>query len=458
MKIILLGAGQVGGTVAEHLAIEANDITIVDSDPGRLRELQDRLDIRTVEGKASYPSVLERAGAQDADMLIAVTNSDEVNMIACQLAHTLFNVPTKIARVREHDYLRKGGEIFKNQAIPVDVLISPELLVTRHIQRLLQHPGALQVLDFAEGQAQLVAVKAYYGGPLVGREISYLRAHMPAVDTRVAAIFRQDRPIIPQGNTVIEADDEVFFIAARRDIRSVMSELRRLDNPYKRIIIAGGGNIGARLAASIESQFQVKIIERNIQRCNLLAKSLDKTIVLHGSVSDRDLLVEENIEDTDVFLALTNDDEANIMASMLAKRLGARTVMTLINNPAYVDLVQGGVIDIAISPQQTTISSLLTHVRRGDVAAVHSLRRGAAEALEAVAHGDKRSSKVVGRAIEEIDLPPGTTIGAIIRNDEVLIAHDDVVIENGDHVVLFLVDKRRIREVERLFQVGLAFF
>ncbi|MFC6670598.1 Trk system potassium transporter TrkA [Marinobacterium aestuariivivens] len=458
MKIILLGAGQVGGTVAEHLAIEANDITIVDSDPGRLRELQDRLDIRTLEGKASYPSVLERAGAQDADMLIAVTNSDEVNMIACQLAHTLFNIPTKIARVREHDYLRKEGEIFKNQAIPVDVLISPEQLVTRHIHRLIQHPGALQVLDFAEGQAQLVAVKAYYGGPLVGREISFLRAHMPAVDTRVAAIFRQDRPIIPQGNTVIEADDEVFFIAARRDIRAVMSELRRLDNPYKRIIIAGGGNIGARLATSIESQFQVKIIERNIQRCNNLAKTLDRTIVLNGSASDRDLLIEENIEDTDVFLALTNDDEANIMASMLAKRLGARTVMTLINNPAYVDLVQGGMIDIAISPQQTTISALLTHVRRGDVAAVHSLRRGAAEALEAVAHGDKRSSKVVGRAIEEIDLPPGTTIGAIIRNDEVLIAHDDVVIENGDHVVLFLVDKRRIRDVERLFQVGLAFF
>jgi trk system potassium uptake protein len=458
MKIILLGAGQVGGTLAENLAIEANDITIVDTDSARLRELQDRLDIRTIEGKASYPSVLERAGARDADMLIAVTNSDEVNMIACQLAHTLFSTPTKIARVREHDYLRKEGEIFKNQAIPVDVLISPEQLVTQHIQRLIQHPGALQVLDFAEGQAQLVAVKAYYGGPLVGREISYLRTHMPAVDTRVAAIFRQDRPIIPQGNTVIEADDEVFFIAARRDIRAVMSELRRLDNPYKRLIIAGGGNIGARLAANIENQFQVKIIERGIQRCNALAKSLENTIVLHGSASDRDLLIEENIEDTDVFLALTNDDEANIMASMLAKRLGARTVMTLINNPAYVDLVQGGVIDIAISPQQTTISALLTHVRRGDVAAVHSLRRGAAEAIEAVAHGDRRSSKVVGRAIEDIDLPPGTTIGAIIRNDEVLIAHDDVVIENGDHVILFLVDKRRIRDVERLFQVGLAFF
>ena len=458
MKIIILGAGQVGGTLAENLASEANDITIVDTDTARLRELQDRLDIRTVEGKASYPTVLDQSGAQDADMLIAVTNSDEVNMIACQISQTLFNTPTKIARVREHDYLKKNHSIFGDKCIPVDVLISPEQLVTRHIKRLIQHPGALQVLDFADGKAQLVAVKAYYGGPLVGREISYLRAHMPAVDTRVAAIFRRGSPIIPKGDTVIEADDEVFFIAAKRDIRAVMSELRRLDRPYKRIMIAGGGNIGARLAESIEDSFQVKIIERSIQRCNHLARNLNNTIVLQGSASDRDLLLEENIEDTDVFCALTNDDEANIMASMLAKRLGARTVMTLINNPAYVDLVQGGAIDIAISPQQTTIGALLTNVRRGDVAAVHSLRRGAAEALEAVAHGDKRSSKVVGRTIEEINLPPGTTIGAIVRDDEVLIAHDDVMVENGDHVILFMVDKKRIGEVERLFQVGLAFF
>jgi trk system potassium uptake protein TrkA len=458
MKIIILGAGQVGGTLAENLAREDNDITIVDTDAGRLRELQDRLDIRTIEGKASYPSVLEQAGAIDADMLIAVTNSDEVNMIACQIGQTLFNTPTKIARVREHDYLNKNQKIFGEKGIPIDVRISPELLVTKHIKRLIQHPGALQVLDFAEGKAQLVAVKAYYGGPLVGREISYLRAHMPSVDTRVAAIFRSGSPIIPKGDTVIEADDEVFFIAARKDIRAVMSELRRLDNPYKRIIIAGGGNIGARLAESIEDNFQVKIIERDMRRCNLLARTLDNTIVLQGSASDRELLIEENIEDTDVFCALTNDDEANIMASMLAKRQGARTVMTLINNPAYVDLVQGGAIDIAISPQQTTIGALLTHVRRGDVVAVHSLRRGAAEALEAVAHGDKGSSKVVGKAIEDISLPPGTTIGAIVRNDEVLIAHDDVVVESGDHVILFLVDKRRINEVERLFQVGLTFF
>ncbi|SHL46699.1 Trk system potassium transporter TrkA [Phytopseudomonas punonensis] len=457
MKIIILGAGQVGGTLAEHLASEANDITVVDTDGDRLRALSDRLDIRTVQGKGSFPTVLRQAGADDADMLVAVTNSDEVNMIACQVAYTLYHTPTKIARVREPAYLTRSG-LFDNEAIPIDVLISPEQVVTNYIKRLIEYPGALQVIDFADGKAQLVAVKAYYGGPLVGQQLRQLREHMPKVDTRVAAIFRRDRAIMPQGDTVIEADDEVFFIAAKGDIRAVMSEMRRLEEGYKRVVIAGGGNIGERLAEAIESRYQVKIIEMNPARCRYLSESLESTIVLHGSSSDRDLLVEENIKDADIFLALTNDDEANIMSSLLAKRLGARKVMTLINNPAYVDLIQGGEIDIAISPQLATIGSLLTHVRRGDIESVHSLRRGAAEALEVIAHGDTRSSKVVGKAIKDISLPPGTSIGAIIRNEEVLIAHDVTVIESGDHVILFLMDKKHIRDVERLFQVGLTFF
>jgi trk system potassium uptake protein len=457
MKIIILGAGQVGGTLAEHLASEANDITVVDTDADRLRDLGDRLDIRTVQGKGSFPTVLRQAGADDADMLVAVTNSDETNMLACQIAYTLFKTPTKIARVREAAYLTRP-ELFDNDHIPVDVLISPEQVVTHYVKRLIEYPGALQVIDFGGGKAQLVAVKAYYGGPLVGQQLRQLREHMPNVDTRVAAIFRRDRPILPQGDTVIEVDDEVFFIAAKAHIRQVMGEMRQLDESYKRIMIAGGGNIGERLAEAIESRYQVKIIDMNPARCRYLSETLSNTVVLLGSASDRDLLLEENIADVDLFLALTNDDEANIMSSLLAKRLGARKVMTLINNPAYVDLVQGGEIDIAVSPQLATIGTLLTHVRRGDIVSVHSLRRGAAEAIEAVAHGDAKSSKVIGRAIRDIQLPPGTTIGAIIRNEEVLIAHDSTMIESGDHVILFLVDKKYIREVERLFQVGLSFF
>lgn len=456
MKIIILGAGQVGSSVTENLVHEANDITVVDTDANRLALLQDRLDIRTIEGEAAHPQVLERAGAEDADMILAVTNSDEINMVACQIAYTLFHTPTKIARVRSVEYLAYP-QLFSQEALPIDVLISPEQLVTEYIQRLIEFPGALQVLDFAEGKVQLVAVRAYYGGPLVGHELRALREHMPKVDTRVAAIFRRGKPVPPLGNTVIEVDDEVFFIAARKDIRAVMGELRNLDEKVKRVIIAGGGNIGKRLAKALEQRYRVKLIDHNRERTGMIAAELKKTMVLLGDAADEELLLDENIENTSIFCALTNDDEANILSAMLAKRLGARKVMALINRTSYVDLVQSGTIDIAISPQQAMIGSLLAHVRRGDVVAVHSLRRGAAEAIEAVAHGDRSSSKVVGHAIEEINLPPGTTIGAIVRGDEVLIAHHDTVVESGDHIILFLVDKKYVPAVEKLFQVGITF-
>ena len=458
MKILILGAGQVGGTLAENLASENFDITVVDTNGDRLRELRDRLDIQTIEGMASRPDVLRAAGAQDADMLVAVTNSDEVNMVACQVSFSLFKTPTKIARIRASAYTTQAGGLFSKEHMPIDVLINPEQVVTEHIERLIQFPGALQVLDFAQGRAQLVAVKAYEDGPLVGQALATLREHVPGVDTRVAAIFRRDRAIMPQGDTVIEADDEVFFIAAKRDITAVMSELRGLEAPYKRIIIAGGGHIGERLAKVTAKGHHVKIIEYDASRAMALADALDGAVVIQGDATDGDLLMNENIERTDVFCALTNDDEANIRSSMLAKRLGARKVMTLISKPAYVDLVQGGVIDVAISPQQATISELLAYVRRGDVARVHSLRRGAAEAMEAIAHGDSHSSKVVGRRLDEIRLPPGASIGALVRGDDVLIAHDSVVVESDDHVLLFLTEKRQVRAVENLFQVGLNFF
>lgn len=459
MKIIILGAGQVGTSVAENLVNEANDITIVDIDQQKLVELQSRLDLRAVDGNCAHPGVLERAGTEDADLILAVTDSDEVNMAACQIAYTLFHTPTKIARIRSLDYL-SHPEIFAQDAIPVDVIISPEQIVTDYVRRLIEYPSALQVLDFAGGLVQLVAIKAYYGGPLVGHELKDLRKHLPKIDTRVAAIYRRDRPIIPVGNTVIEADDEVFFIAARENLRAVMSELRRLDNPVKRVMLVGGGNIGRRLAKTLEqSKYSVKLIDHNPERTRQVAEELHHTIVLNGDAADEDLLVQEGIDGMDVFCALTNDDEANILSAMLAKRLGARKVMSLINRGAYVDLTQNvGNIDIAISPQHATIGSLLAHVRRGDVVAVHSLRKGAAEAIEAVAHGDRATSKVVGRAIEDIDLPHGATIGAVVREDEVIVAHHDTVIEANDHLIIFVVDKKQIPAVEKLFQVAATFF
>lgn len=456
MKIIILGAGQVGSSVAGNLCNEANDITVIDIDPVSLQSLQDRYDLRTVLGSASHPDILARAGAQEADMILAVTSSDEVNMIACQVAYTLFHTPTKIARVRGHAYLTHP-ELFNQEALPIDVLISPEQKVTSYIERLISYPGALQVLNFAGGKVQLVAVQAHYSSPICGHDLKTLQEHMHGIETRVAAIFRKGRPIIPRGDTIIQPNDDVFFIAAPKHIRAVMREMSKVEKRVKRIILAGGGNIGVRLAMSLEKKYRVKLIEFSTSRATQIACDLHNTIVLNGDAADEDLLLEENIEETDVFCALTNDDEVNIISSMLAKRLGAKKVMALINRAAYVDLVQQDMIDIAISPQQATIGSVLAHIRRGDVVVVHSLRRGAAEAIEAIAHGDENSSKVVGRALEDIKLPSGTTICTIVRGDEVIMAHHDTVIEAEDHIILMVTDKRHVREVERLFQVGITF-
>lgn len=464
MHIIILGAGQVGGTLAKDLEGEDNEITLVDISRSRLDELHNHLDLRTICGEAAHPDVLAKAGAENTDLLIAVTNSDETNMIACQIAWLLFKIPTKIARIRDPSYLNNASKLFDKDVdgrIPVDVVISPEQVVTEHIFKLIQYPGALQVLDFANGLVRLVAVKAYYGGPLVGNALATLKEHIPNVDTRVAAIFRQGKPIVPIGSTIIEANDEVFFIAERNDIRMVISELQKLEKPYKKIMIAGGGHIGAGLAHMLEAEgCQVKIIERNRDHARKLSAELNATVI-NTDAADKDMMIEENIEDMDVFIAVTNNDSANIMSSMLAKKLGGRKVMSLINRPEYVDLAQGNEIDIAISPQQATIGSLLTYIRQGDIATVYSLRRGAAEAIETIAHGDSHTSKVVGRKIEDLKLPPGTTIGAIVRGEDddakVLIAHDDVVIESDDHVILFLVDKQYVHDVERLFQVDATF-
>ncbi|MGB0126901.1 MAG: Trk system potassium transporter TrkA [Rhodocyclaceae bacterium] len=475
MKIIILGAGQVGISVAENLVSEANDITVIDSDVNRLRGLQDRLDLRTVVGNAASPSVLRQAGAEDADLLIAVTQSDQTNLCACRTAATLFNLPTKVARLRSPDYIEYPA-LLDDSNFAVDFSICPEQIVTDYLAKLIEYPEALQVLEFAEGRVSLVAVRAFEGGPLVGHPLADLRRHIPKVDARIAAIFRRDQPITPDGDTVIEAGDEVFCLAATEDIREVLNELRHMDKPCKRIMIAGGGNIGFRLARALEDDYQVKVIEFDKRRAEYLAGQLQSALVLHGDATDEDLLASENVEDMDMFLALTNDDENNIMATLLAKRMGANRVLALINRRSYVDLVQSDRIDIAISPAQVSIGSLLARVRRGDVAAVHSLRRGAAEALELIAHGDIKSSKVVGRRIEDIELPPGASIGAMVRripspqgaaieeedpgdgDFQVIIAHHDAVIEADDHVIVFVVNKRLVPKVEKIFQVGLGFF
>ena len=466
MKIIILGAGQVGASVAESLASEANDITLVDTSAEYLDILRDRLEVRTVCGNAASPHVLQDAGADDADLLIAVTQSDQTNLCACKVARTLFNLPTRIARLRSGDFV-DYPQLLNADNFAVDFSICPEQIVTDHIKRLISFPEALQVLDFADGALSLIGVRAFEGGPLVGHPLKALRYHLPNVEVRIAAIYRNGEAIIPEGDTSILAGDEVFCLAATVHIRQVMREMRRTDRPMRRILIAGGGNIGFRLARSIEQDYNVKLVELQSQRTEFLATHLDRALVLKGDATDEKLLENEGIDETDLFVALTNNEEDNIMSASLAKRMGARRTLALINRKSYVDLVQGGPIDIAVSPAQISIGTLLAHVRRGDVVAVHSLRRGAAEALEIVAHGSEKESKVVGKAIEHIALPKGATIAAMVREikrsdgsfarHQVIMPHHDTVIESGDHVIVFCTHKRLVRQVEKLFQVGVTF-
>lgn len=453
MKIIILGAGQVGSTAAFQLARqEANEVTIVDHNATVLRDLQDRLDVRTVVGHAAYPATLERAGAADADMIIALTSSDEVNMVACSVAHTLFHIGTKIARVRSAEYIATPN-LFSPEAIPIDMRISPEQLVTQHIQQLIHYPGSFQVLDFADGRVRLVGVRARRDGLLVNQRIRNLKAHIPSVEVRIAAVYRGGQSVPTDGETLIRENDEVFFIAGRNDIRTVMAEMRKLEPPVRRVVIAGGGNIGLRLASALEQTNNVKVIERDRERAQRISERLAKAIVLHGDAADEELLLEENIDTADVFVAVTNADEANILSAMLAKQLGCKKVMALINRPVYAEMVETGRIDVAISPQQITIGSLLALARRGDMVKVHSLRRGRAEAIEAIAHGNAENSRVVGRTVEQVVLPPGTTMNVIVREDKVMEAHHDTLIRTDDHIIMFLTDRRQVDQVARLFQL-----
>ena len=462
MKIIILGAGRVGESVAESLVSEQNDITVIDQDPARLRLLEERLDLRGVVGNGIQPSVLQEAGARDADMVIACAAADEANLVVCKVAHDVFNVPTTIARLRSPEFV-EGDELLGKNGFAVDNVICPEESVTRYIHQLISYPEALQVLEFADGRASLIAVRATLGSALVHHTIGDFRERFPQAEMRVVALYRQDTEIETSPQTRILPGDEVFVLADAQKIRMVLGAMHSADKPVQRLMIAGGGKVGLRLARSLVGQCQVKLIERDKRRCEYLASQLPSNmLILNGDGADEDLLLEENVGDMDLFLALTSDDEDNIMSAMLAKRLGARRVLSLINRRAYADMMQGSTIDIAISPSQAVIGELLTHLRRGDVVAVHSLRRGAAEALEGVARGDAKTSKLVGRRVEDIRLPKGARIGAIVRGEgrdsQVLMPHHDTLIETDDHIIIFIPNKRLVREVEKLFLVGATFF
>ena len=452
MKIVILGAGAVGSTLASLLS-EEHDIVIVDNNLSVLGRLEEEADLKTILGGCSYPNILVNADIANADMVVAVTGSDETNIVSCLIAKVLNSSIKTIARVREASYLRgKTKEAMNSGLIPVDIHVSPEQLITDQIQGLIDIPGSLQVLEFGDGLLNLVAVRAVKGGPMIGHEISDLKKHMPRVDTRVAAIFRKGESIIPSGSTTIEADDEVFFISKKGEASNVINEMRTKEDPYNNVIIAGGGKIGSRLAKATEGKHNIKIIESSPERAKYLSEKLSSSVVLRGSVCDKALLHDENIEGTDVFAAVTNDDEANVMSCLLAKEMGAHKVVALINNPAYVDLVQGKGIDIAIAPSQITIGTFLAEIEGKDVVKVHSLRRGAAEAIETLAkESPSGKESCIGKELGEISLPEGATIGALIRGNKAKIAHDHVHLRENDHVIVFLTNKKYLKEVKNIF-------
>ena len=493
MKIIILGAGRVGQSVAESLVSERNDITVIDTDAERVRDLEGHFDLRGVVGNGIDPAVLAEAGANDTDLLIACAAQDETNLVCCKVAQLVFNVPARIARVRLSG-LDPNGPLLGPEGFAVNV-ICPEASLTRYISKLIEYPESMQVREFAGGRACLVATRARFGAPMVGQTIGHIRESTPDVAMRVVAIYRRfpeepDRFVPCSGNTRIESGDEVFVLAAREHLPFVLSSLHRRggqpERKVRRIMIAGGGEVGLRLARKLGEEpgrFNAKILECDAARCVKLASELPShVLVLHGEGTDERLLESESIEDVDLFLALTDDDENNIMSSLLAKRMGARRVLALINRRSYADLMHGTQIDIALSPAQAMLGELLAHVRRGDIQAVHSLRRGVAEALEIVARGDRKSSRVVGRKVSDLRLPPDVHMGLIVRGlpesgavtamqqpgaasqlppplpAEVIIPRSHTVIESNDHVVFFLPHKRLVRDVEQLFRVSATFF
>jgi trk system potassium uptake protein TrkA len=451
MKILILGAGVTGSSVAAALASEENDIVVIDFKQELLDALKERFDIATVLGNAAHPSVLEQAGVYHTDMVIAVTDSDETNMLACMIINTLYSRPKTIARVRAIEYL-KNPKLFGPNGIPVDIVISPEQIVMESIRNLIEFPGVLHISDFAGGLVRLFSVKVGAEGILTGKKIKTLKERLSDGKTRVVAIFRQGKPICVSGEATIETDDEVFLVAPRQEVRKVLKELNKLEAPLKRIIIAGGGHVGKRLALALEDNHQVKIIEKDSRRAHKIANDLAKTVVLLGDCADESLLLSEAIESADLFCAITDNDGVNIISASLAKSLGARKTICLLNHTSYTKLLPGTGIDVTVLPNQETLGSILKHVRRGDVVQVTSLCGGAAEALEAIAHDNNDDDSVVGRRVDTINFPEGIVIGALIRNNEVISIHHDTVFKEDDHVVMFAMDKKLVSNIEKIFQ------
>ena len=449
MKVLILGAGRVGGSLARALVNNNYDVSIVDQDKAALSELEEKLDIMTVEGHAAHSLSIKKTGADESTTVIAVTSNDEVNIIACQIAKKQFNVKKTICRLAESSYT-EDLSVF-GEAI-IDIVISPEKEVMNHLKELIIHPGTEQIEKFADGTVNLVSVKAKKKGKLVGRELKGFKDDMPDTNAFVASIYRKGKPFIPSGDTVIKENDEIYFISSESNIDQIVNEFREKEDVYSRVMVVGGGKIGFSLAKEIENEYKTKLVDSNKERCSKLSKELEKTIVLHGSATDEDLLKSESIENIDIFCALTDDDETNLMSSLLAKKMGAKKTMIILNNPSYLGLVPG-FIDIYIAPYRLTVSSVLQDLRDSDVAQDVLLKMDTgAEAIEGVVHANEYTSELFGKSLKEIPLPEGASIGAVVRHGELLMPDSDVELCINDHLIIFLANKDMVSEVEVFFK------
>ncbi len=458
MKVIVCGAGQVGFNIARHLASENIDVTVIDQSAELIKKIGDLLDVQGMVGFASHPEMLERAGAAEADMIIAVTFADEVNMVACQVAHSLFNVPTKIARVRSQSYLQPiWRDLFSRDNMPIDVIISPEIEVARAVTRRLEVPGASDMIPFADGKIRVIAVRCGEDCPIVNTPLRQLTELFPDLNIVIVGIVRGDTVIAPSGDDQMLPGDEVYFAAFSGHVERAMTLFGHEEREARRVVIVGGGNIGVYLAQQLEHEHpdvKAKIIEIDRARAEYVADQLGRTVVIHGNALDREILDEANVGTAEAIIAVANDDEVNILSSLLAKRDGCKRAMTLVNNPTYPPLVASLGIDVVISPRATTVSTILHHIRRGRILSVHSVAGGAAEVIEAEA---LETSPLVGKPLRDVDLPAGITVGAVVRGEESIIPRGDTRIEAHDRVVIFAVSDV-VKKVEQLFSVRLEFF
>jgi len=439
MKIVICGAGIVGNAIARHLSAEQNDVTVIDADPDKLQRLTEQADVGAVEGVSSHPDILAQAGLKEAELLIAVTESDEINMVACQVAHTIFQTPTRIARIRSRAYLDpKVGQLYSRENLPIDYIISPEREVSAAVGRQLQMPGAFDVKDMAENKIKLVGVLCKENCPILATPLRHLTNLFPGLSMTVVAIIRNNQVIVPRdGTDMMQPDDRVYFVCDENHAARAMASFGHTEEEAHSIVISGGGNIGALLAQNIEAARDnavVHIIERDRTQARKIAEQLQHTSVIWGNALEADILKEAGVTTAETFVSVSNDDEVNILSALLAKRMGALHTVALVNMPGFVPLISALGVDAVINPPQITVSSILEHIRRGRILDVHSVVEGLGEVLEAEA---LPTSPLVGQPLRKSRIPKGVAIGAILRKDVVIAARGDTVIEAGDRVVLF---------------------